>query len=47
MPDAFIGPLRRKVGDLLRAEGTLPVYGYLPEDVAHLPCYVVASRLPR
>lgn len=39
--DAHIGPLRRKVRDLLRTDGTLPVYGYLPGDPAHLPCYVV------
>jgi len=39
--DAHIGPMRAKVRDLLRTEGTLPVYGYLPDDPAHLPCYVV------
>lgn len=41
MPESFITTLRRQVRDLFRAEGTLPVYGYLPDDVAHLPCYVV------
>lgn len=41
MPESFITTLRRQVRDLLRTEGTLPVYGHLPDDVAHLPCYVV------
>jgi hypothetical protein len=39
--ESFITTLRRQVRDLFRAEGTLPVYGFLPDDVAHLPCYVV------
>ena len=41
MPDRFIVPFRAMVTKLLRTEGTLPVYGYLPDDVAHLPVYVV------
>lgn len=41
MADSFITTLRRLVRDLFRSEGSLPVYGFLPDDVAHLPCYVV------
>lgn len=37
----FVVPFRKKVTDLLRSRGAVPVYGYLPDDVAHLPCHVV------
>lgn len=39
--ESFIVDLRRDVRDLLRAECSTPVYGYLPDDVAHLPCLAV------
>ena len=39
--DRFIADLRRQLRDLMRREGNLPVYGYLPDDVAHLPCTVI------
>ena len=32
---------RRVVYDLLRDKTSIPVYRYLPDDVAHLPCHVV------
>lgn len=32
---------RRVVYDLLREKTSIPVYRYLPDDVAHLPCHVV------
>lgn len=41
MRESFIVDLRRDVRDLLRAECSVPVYGYLPDDVAHLPCIAV------
>lgn len=39
--EPFIGRFRRQLADLLRVEGSLPVYSYLPDDVAHLPVYVI------
>lgn len=39
--ESFIVDLRRDLRDLLRAECSTPVYGYLPDDVAHLPCLAV------
>jgi len=39
--DRFIGDLRKAVTDLLRQSSSIPVYGYLPDDVAHLPVAVV------
>ena len=41
MPETFIADFRRDVRDLLRAECSVPVYGYLPDDVAHLPVIAV------
>ena len=32
---------RRAVYDLLREKTSIPVFRYLPDDVAHLPCHVV------
>ena len=37
----FVVAFRRAVTDLIRDRGAVPTYGYLPDDVAHLPCYVV------
>jgi len=37
---------RRAVFDALGAT-SIPVYGYLPDDVAHLPCHVVGRPLLR
>jgi hypothetical protein len=39
--EPFIVEFRRQLRDLLRSEGPVPVYGYLPDDVAHLPVCVV------
>lgn len=41
MPLSHIVPFRKAVTDLLRGAVTPPVYGYLPDDVAHLPVLVV------
>lgn len=38
---SFIVPFRSTVRDLLRARGSIPAYGFLPDDVSHLPCHVV------
>lgn len=37
----LVGPYRQLVTDLLAERCTPAVYGYLPDDVAHLPCLVV------
>lgn len=39
--DRFITDLRKALTDLLRAECSVAVYGWLPDDVAHLPVLVV------
>ena len=39
--DQFIQWMRRMVATLLSETCTPPVYSYLPDDVAHLPCLVV------
>lgn len=39
--DRFITDLRRALTGLLREECSIPVYGWLPDDVAHLPVLVV------
>ena len=41
MPESFITDLRRDLHALLRAECSAPVYGYQPDDVAHIPCIAV------
>ena len=40
-PQQHIAPVRRAVAKLLEVEGSVPVYAYLPDDPAHVPCYVV------
>jgi hypothetical protein len=42
----MIVEFRRAVSDALGAT-SIPVYGYLPDDVAHLPCHVVGRPLLR
>jgi hypothetical protein len=37
----FIVPFRRIVSNVATEAGSVPVYRYLPDDVAHLPCIVV------
>jgi hypothetical protein len=37
----FVVPFRRMVTTLVREKTGLPTYGYLPDDVAHLPCHVI------
>lgn len=37
----LVTPYRQLVADLLAEHCTLPTYGFLPDDVAHLPCLVV------
>jgi hypothetical protein len=37
----FVIPYRRAVSDLLKLKMTTPLYTFLPDDVAHLPCLVV------
>jgi hypothetical protein len=37
----FVSAFRKTVVDLVRSKGSVPTYGYLPDDVAHLPCHVV------
>lgn len=47
MPESFITDLRRDVRDLLRTGCSVPVYGYLPDDVAHVPCIAVGRPSAR
>lgn len=37
----FVVAFRKAVTDLVRDRGSVPTYGFLPDDVAHLPCHVV------
>ena len=41
MPERFIVEFREQVTDLLRSTCSVPVYGWLPDDVAHLPVIAV------
>lgn len=43
----FVVPFRQAVVTLLRSQELVPVYGYLPDDVAHLPCHVVGRPTVR
>ena len=45
--DQFITPFRRMVTTLVRERTGLETYGYLPDDVAHLPCHVVGRPTMR
>lgn len=37
----IIVPFRQQVRRLLLAGASVPVYGYLPDDIAHLPCICI------
>lgn len=37
----FVADVRRTVYDLIYTKSPIPVYQWLPDDVAHLPCYVI------
>lgn len=41
MADQFILTMRRMVATLLAETCTVPVYTYLPDDPAHIPCLIV------
>lgn len=43
----FVIPFRQAVITLLTAGSPVPVYGYLPDDVAELPCHVVGRPTGR
>jgi hypothetical protein len=47
MAETFIVDFRRDVRDLLRAGCSVPVYGWLPDDVAHLPVIAVGRPSAR